>query len=44
MNEENQVSYYSVIPATVRYDRRLKAAEKLIYGEITSLTNKKGYC
>ena len=44
MNEENQVSYYSVIPATVRYDIRLKAAEKLIYGEITSLTNKKGYC
>ncbi len=44
MNEENQISYYSVIPATVRYDNRLKPAEKLIYGEITSLTNQMGYC
>lgn len=44
MNEENQVSYYSIIPATVRYDKNLKPAEKLIYGEITSLTNKMGYC
>ena len=44
MNEENQISYYSVIPATVRYDKNLKASEKLLYGEITSLTNKMGYC
>lgn len=44
MNEENPISYYSVIPATVRYDNKLKPAEKLIYGEITSLTNKMGYC
>ncbi len=44
MNEENQISYYSVIPATIRYDNRLKPAEKLIYGEITSLTNRMGYC
>lgn len=44
MNEESQISYYAIIPATVRYDSRLKPAEKLIYGEITSLTNKMGYC
>lgn len=44
MNEENQVSYYAIIPATVRYDKRLKPAEKILYGEITSLTNKMGYC
>lgn len=44
MNEENQISYYSIIPATVRYDNRLKPAEKLIYSEITSLTNRMGYC
>lgn len=44
MNEENQISYYAVIPATVRYDTKLKAAEKLMYGEITSLTNRMGYC
>lgn len=44
MNEENQISYYSIIPATVRYNNRLKPSEKLLYGEITSLTNKMGYC
>ena len=44
MDEENRVSYYSIIPATIRYDDRLKPAEKLIYGEITSLANSMGYC
>lgn len=44
MNEENQVSYYAVIPATVRYDKRLKPSEKLLYGEVTALANKYGYC
>src|SRR5699024_9355361 len=37
-------SYYSVIPATVRYDHNLKANEKLMYGEITALSSKNGYC
>jgi len=37
-------SYYSVTPAKVRYDEELKANEKLLYGEITALTNKNGYC
>ena len=44
MNEENPISYYAVIPATVRYDNELKASEKLLYGEITSLANRMGYC
>lgn len=44
MNEENKVSYYAIIPATVRYSKKLKANEKLLYGEITSLSNKNGYC
>lgn len=41
---QERPNYYAVIPATVRYDERLKANEKLLYGEITSLTNKTGEC
>jgi len=37
-------SYFSVIPATVRYDSRLTADEKLLYSEITSLTQSTGQC
>ena len=37
-------SYYSIIPATVRYNHNLKANEKLMYGEITALSSKNGYC
>lgn len=44
MYEENEISYYSVLPATVRYDPELKPAEKLLYSEITALANKNGYC
>ena len=44
MNEENKISYYSIIPATVRYDSELKPAEKLLYSEITALANRNGYC
>lgn len=40
MNEENKVSYYSIIPACVRYDEELTDKAKLLYGEITALSNK----
>lgn len=41
---EDKPNYYSVIPAIVRYDNELKPNEKLLYGEITSLTNKNNEC
>ena len=44
MNEENKVSYYAIIPATVRYSKVLKTNEKLLYGKITSLSNTNGFC
>ena len=36
-------SYYANIPANVRYSD-LKPNAKLLYGEITALSNKEGYC
>ena len=42
--ENETPNYYAIIPADVRYDERLKANEKLMYGEITCLSNKLGYC
>lgn len=36
-------NYYAVIPASVRYDARLKPIERLLYGELTALAQKDGY-
>lgn len=36
-------SYYAIIPAEVRYSD-LKPNAKLLYGEITALSSKEGYC
>lgn len=41
---KNNKNYYTIISSAVRYDKRLKPLSKLIYGEITALTNDKGYC
>ena len=41
---ELKKSYFAIIPANVRYDEELPPNAKLLYGEITSLCNEKGYC
>ena len=41
---EEKPNYFAVIPAEVRYDDTLKDKAKLLYGEISSLSNQYGYC
>ena len=36
--------YYGILPASVRYDKNLKPMEKIMYSELTALSNKNGYC
>lgn len=43
-NSNEQPNYYAILPSSVRYDNRLKANEKLLYSEITALSNKTGLC
>lgn len=35
---------FAIIPATVRYDKNLSPNSKLLYGEITALCSKEGFC
>ncbi|CAK1227472.1 DNA replication protein DnaD (DnaD) [Fructobacillus tropaeoli] len=42
MNE--QPNYYAIIPASIRYDEKLLKGSVLLYGEITALSNQKGFC
>ena len=37
-------SYYAILPGNVRYDKSLSPSARILYAEITCLTNKYGYC
>lgn len=42
--DERQPSFYAVIPSFVRYDDKLSANAKLLYGEISALAGAEGFC
>ena len=44
MNEKNRAKLLCNNTCKIRYDRNLKPAEKILYGELTALSNKNGYC
>lgn len=37
-------AFFAILPAAVRYDKRLKPMERILYGEITALADQTGYC
>ena len=41
---QEKPGYWAVIPAAVRYDPELPASAKLLYAEISSLTDSAGFC
>jgi len=41
---EQKPGYYSILTADVRYHDKLSPFDKLLYSDITALTNKNGYC
>lgn len=42
--ETAKPSYWAVLPAAIRYDPEIPAAAKLLFAEISSLTECRGYC
>ena len=37
-------SFFAIIPANVRYDEKIGSTAKLLFAEITALSNIEGYC
>ena len=44
MNEHQKPAYWAVLPATIRYDPDIPSTAKLLYAEISALTDISGYC
>lgn len=44
MGKKGEGGYYAVIPSAVRYNDELPPNAKLLYGELTALCDRDGYC
>lgn len=44
MHEDSKSGQWAILPAAVRYDKKLPANAKLIYAEIAAKINEDGYC
>lgn len=42
--KDSQPNFWAVLPAIVRYDKKLSSTQKILFAEISALTNKDGYC
>lgn len=42
--QTDKPNYYAILPAKVRYSEKISAAAKLLYAEISALSNKEGFC
>lgn len=43
MSEKEHPNYHAILPADVRYDTRLKPMARLLFAELSALTNTRGY-
>src|SRR3990167_3421298 len=43
-SKKSSPNYWAIIPAFVRYNKSLTYLEKILYSEITALSNRSGYC
>lgn len=41
---DTKPNYYGIIPAEIRYNKKLTPNAKILYSEITALCNKEGFC
>ena len=41
---KEQKNYFAILPSNVRYHKELSPNAKLLFAEITALTNERGYC